>query len=284
MPTIKKTVIHLLLFVVSNQPTWSLIRLFGIYRLKKVSEHRDYVVKLAKRKEITERIRRKLEDKGLRVMTGPFIGMKYPSFTSCGSTIIPKLLGTYEREIHDCFERIISKEPPIVIDVGCAEGYYAVGLAIRCSNSSIYAYDTDPVARRLCAEMAELNQVADRLIIAGKCSPETLITHDFSRGGLVIADCEGYEKYLFTHANAKSLSKADVIIELHEFLDRDIIKHIADVFSQTHDLSLVQSISDLDKAETYEFDLLSENDFDERMLAFAEGRVEIMNWAILSPK
>jgi hypothetical protein len=284
MPSLKKTAGQLLMFLVSNQPTWSLMRAFGIHHVRKVSEFRNYAVALAKEKEITERIRRRLEDKGLRVMTGPFAGLKYPSFASCGSTLLPKLLGTYEKELHESIERMIRKEPPIVIDVGCAEGYYAVGIAIRCTRSRIFACDTDPAARGLCAQMAELNQVADRVTVSGKCAPETLAAHDFSKGGLVIADCEGYEKHLFTHAIAKSLSGADLVIELHEYLDRDLVRHITDVFSQTHDLSLVQSIPDLDKARGYESDILRENDFDERMLAFAEGRCEIMNWAVLSPK
>jgi precorrin-6B methylase 2 len=284
MPLLKKPLKRLLMFFVSNQTTRSLMRTFGIHHLKIISDFRNHAETLAKEIQITQVIQKRLEDAGLRVMTGPFAELKYPSFASCGSTLIPKLLGTYEKELHESIERMISKEPPIVIDVGCAEGYYAVGMAIRCKHSRIFAYDTDPTARGRCARMAGLNQVADRVLISGKCDPETLAAHDFSKGGLVIADCEGYEKYLFSKAIAKSLSGADLIIELHEYLDRAMGRLIAEIFSETHDLTLVQSIPDIEKARTYESDLLLKDDLDERMLAFAEGRCEVMNWAVLSPK
>ena len=284
MPILKKPLKQLLMFFVSNQSTWSLMRTFGIHHLKKISDFRNHAETFAKEIKITQLIQKRLEDAGLRVMTGSFAGLKYPSFTSCGSTIIPKLLGTYESELHGSVERIISKAPPIVIDVGCAEGYYAIGMAIRCTHSRIFAYDIDPAARGLCTKMAGLNQVADRVLISGKCDPETLASHDFSKGGLVIVDCEGYEKYLFSKAIAKSLSGADLIIELHEYLDRDMGTRIAEIFSETHDLSLIQSIPDIEKAHTYESDLLRGDNLDEKMIAFAEGRREIMNWAVLSPK
>lgn len=284
MPLLKKPFKKLLMFFVSNQPTWSLMRIFGIHHLKIISDFRSHSEKLAKEVEITQLMQKKLEEAGLRVIAGPFAGLQYPSFASCGSTLIPKLLGTYEKELHENIERMISKEPPIVIDVGCAEGYYAIGMAIRCRHSRIFAYDTDSVARGYCTRMAIQNQVADRVLISGKCTPETLAAHDFSKGGLVIADCEGYEKYLFSKAIAKSLSGADIIIELHEYLDRDMGRRITEIFSETHDICLVKSISDIEKANTYESEILHKEDFAVRILAFAEGRREIMNWAVLSPK
>src|SRR5688500_11935175 len=38
--------------------------------------------------------------KEMKVLHGPFEGMKYPSFKSVGSTLYSKLLGSYEWEIH----------------------------------------------------------------------------------------------------------------------------------------------------------------------------------------
>lgn len=284
MVALKKTAKKMLMFLVSKQLTWFLVRACGMHHIGKIRGFRSHAVAIWKEQEITLRIQSNIQSRGLHVLSGPFAGLQYPSFDSCGSALLPKLLGTYEHELHEIIERLIRKKPPIVVDVGCAEGYYAVGIAMRCAHSRIFAYDIDPAARKLCAGMAEFNQVAERVSVSGKCDPESLAAHDFSKGGLVISDCEGYERHLFTHAIAKSLSGADVIIEMHEYLDRDMARHIADVFSQTHDCALVQSISDFDKACRYESDFLRESDFDEKMIAFAEGRREIMNWAVLSPK
>src|SRR6478672_6897407 len=68
---------------------------------------------------------------GLVVQHGPFKGMKYPGVNSVGSALIPKLLGSYERELHPLIDSICAGQYDQVVDIGCAEGYYAVGLAMR---------------------------------------------------------------------------------------------------------------------------------------------------------
>ena len=63
------------------------------------------------------------------VQQGPFRGLQYID-NSVGSTLPPKLMGTYERELIWVIDEMISTEPDIIIDIGAAEGYYAVGLAM----------------------------------------------------------------------------------------------------------------------------------------------------------
>src|SRR5687768_17261507 len=65
----------------------------------------------------------------LEVLTGPFAGMKYP-YASNGSAVFPKLLGTYESEISELFRYERLKRYRTFIDIGCAEGYYLVGVAM----------------------------------------------------------------------------------------------------------------------------------------------------------
>ena len=67
---------------------------------------------------------------GWVVQGGPFAGMTYVRGVSCANTI-SRLLGSYEAELHPVVEQVISRSYPTVIDVGCAEGYYAIGLARR---------------------------------------------------------------------------------------------------------------------------------------------------------
>jgi hypothetical protein len=60
------------------------------------------------------------------VAAGPFAGMKldyelFPKHTS------PKFLGTYEQELHGGIERAIKLYPRYVSNIGCAEGFYAIG-------------------------------------------------------------------------------------------------------------------------------------------------------------
>ena len=75
----------------------------------------------------------------LIVRNGPFAGMRYPGVQSVCSTIVPKLIGCYEKELHSVIELICSQQYNSVVDIGCAEGYYAVGLAMRLQNAQLFA-------------------------------------------------------------------------------------------------------------------------------------------------
>ena len=79
---------------------------------------------------------------GSVVAAGPFAGLRlnYELFPNHAS---PKFLGTYEQELHSVIERAICLQPKYVLNVGCAEGFYAVGLAIRLNDAQIFAADAD---------------------------------------------------------------------------------------------------------------------------------------------
>ena len=64
----------------------------------------------------------------LTVKNGPMAGLKYPSFSSFGSSIFPKLVGTYENELAPIINKLNATQYKLIIDIGCAEGYYAIGL------------------------------------------------------------------------------------------------------------------------------------------------------------
>jgi hypothetical protein len=57
---------------------------------------------------------------------GPFQSMKYIEHAN-GNQLLPKILGSYEQPIQDWLWNAISKQYETIIDIGCAEGYYAVG-------------------------------------------------------------------------------------------------------------------------------------------------------------
>ncbi|MCE9519631.1 MAG: hypothetical protein K8R87_08785, partial [Verrucomicrobia bacterium] len=76
-----------------------------------------------------ERLRRELGP-DYRVLAGPFAGLRYPKFEAVGSSLIGKLVGIYEIELGALMEKILVAPYETVVDLGCAEGYYAVGLAV----------------------------------------------------------------------------------------------------------------------------------------------------------
>ncbi|MEN9409117.1 MAG: hypothetical protein RL216_1091 [Pseudomonadota bacterium] len=171
---------------------------------------------------------------GERVLSGPFRGMAYPVRTSEGSRN-PRLIGSYEASLAPVIEEIVAGGYETVIDVGCAEGYYAVGLALRMPQARVIARDTDPKAHAFCRLMAEANGVADRVEIGGEVTAAGLAA--LVRGRTVIfCDTEGAEEVLLDPVAAPGLTQADVLVEVHEGMKAGRMALLQSRFAATHDL------------------------------------------------
>jgi SAM-dependent methyltransferase len=219
----------------------------------------------------------------LTVRHGPFRGMKYPANKSVGSVLVPKLLGSYERELHPLLERLRARNYTEIVDIGCAEGFYAVGLARMFPNAKIFAYDTSPEAIRLCRLMARENGVDNRLTMGAFCDATTLQNLALTHRALVVSDCEGYEKQLFTSETVRRLAAHDVLIEVHDMVDIEISNHLRAVFKETHQLEVASSVDDIRKAQTYDYPELAPFTLAERKVLLAEWRATTMDWFYFSP-
>src|SRR3954454_22153756 len=92
---------------------------------------------------------------GLTVSGGPFARLVYPDRAPI--SLVPKLLGIYERELHGAIEAAIRAQPDVIVNVGAADGYYAVGLARRLPAATVIAYEADAGQRELCRRVAAAN-------------------------------------------------------------------------------------------------------------------------------
>ncbi len=213
------------------------------------------------------------------VQSGPFKGMIYPGFTAFGSAIYPKIIGCYESEIHTEIERLIAKNYKQIFDVGCAEGYYAVGFAMKSPASKVFAFDTNADAQQFCKQMAELNEASSRVSVGAFCSPELLAEFDFTSRTLIFCDCEGFEKYLFNSSNIGNLKNVDLLIETHDFIDIETSAYLKKLFGPTHRIRIIKSISDIEKAHTYPY--FKNLSLTERKELFCETRPDVMEWVVL---
>ena len=220
----------------------------------------------------------------LTVRHGPFQGMKYPQPESMGSSLFPKLLGSYEKELQPIWEIICNNAYTEIVDIGCAEGYYAVGLALRIPGAKVFAYDTDQNAIRLCRNMAELNKVGQRVVTGGFCNGEILKPRLLSGKALIISDCEGYEKDLFSKEIVQLLAHHDVLVELHDFIDIEISSVIRRRFKDTHVIRAIQSVDDITKAHSYCYEELQGYTLSARKFLLAECRPAIMEWFYMTPR
>ena len=219
-----------------------------------------------------------------RVYAGPFAGMRYVD-TSVGSCFMPKLLGTYERELAPKVEWICRRQPELVVDIGAAEGYYAIGLALRIARARVVAFELDPTGQAALRAMAQLNAVADRLTVRGRCAPDDLAAALAGHSGaVVICDVEGDEEALLDPERVAGLREAIVLVETHEFVRRGVTAELCRRFARSHDIERIWQ-EPRSRAEfpwrTLGTVLLPVSYLD---WAVSEWRPERMSWLWMTPK
>jgi hypothetical protein len=213
----------------------------------------------------------------LRVANGPFQGMQYPELRYFGGELFPKFIGSFERELHGIVEEICETGYSEVVNIGCAEGHYLVGLGMRLPRARLYGFDIDPVVRDFCGRMAELNGVADRLQLGGFCDAAALTRLPLRRA-LILSDCEGYEAELFSAETAAKLAAHDILIEVHDNFDIEISSKLLPAFSATHAVERISSLDDIAKAREYDYPELRGYNLQQRKDLLMEGRSAIMEW------
>jgi hypothetical protein len=149
----------------------------------------------------------------IRVLSGPFAGMRYLNAVVHGC-ITPRWIGSMESELHKAAEEAIVRTPGVVINLGSAEGYYAVGFAWRLPDTHVFAFDVDPWSRRTLKELAALNG-ATNVHISSWCRHGTLQRALRDGHGLVWCDIEGGEYQLLDATKVPALAFTDLIVELH---------------------------------------------------------------------
>lgn len=220
----------------------------------------------------------------LQVLNGPFQGLKYPSLDITEATLVPKIVGSYESQLHTILQRIFDTPYSDIIDVGCAEGYYAVGFASRMPNTTIHCFDVNESDLNFCRRMAKHNNL-NNLIYNNLCTQATLINFNFKGRGLIFSDCEGFELELFTEEVVGKLTNVDVLVELHDNVNPIISSEILMRFQHTHNFQVINNLN-VDVAELTGLEQLSEKD---KEFAVFEHRGGInknifMEWAFLTSK
>jgi precorrin-6B methylase 2 len=198
-------------------------RLLSPIIARRSREHQANVLRTLGITEVAERF---VKEHGLQVKYGPFAGLTYTAPAARNRLILPKLLGTYECELHSIVAQLQSGGYDTIVDVGCGEGYYTTGLAMT-TKAQIIAFDAESRELRFAQEMAEANGVGKRVEFRQWCSPEELIVIASAGGRLfVLSDCEGYEIELFTPSAVEALRKADILIELHGDVKADLVRRL----------------------------------------------------------
>ena len=173
---------------------------------------------------------------GPHVQSGPFkdmlISQKVAQSTNNeGNRVGIRLTGNYEIELHPAINKAISRNPHTIVNIGSAEGYYAIGLALALPNAKVRAIDIDDECQIICTTNAEKNHCADRVTTCKSFFPKET--------DLMIIDCESCELDLLSPSLIKNLKNCDLIIECHDFMIEGISQTLKDRFLSTHDIEVI---------------------------------------------
>ena len=179
-----------------------------------------------------------LKQHGTTVWQGPLKGLDFLPQSAEGCHIA-KLLGCYEQPLQPHIEAAIAANYPTILNIGCAEGYYAVGMARRMPHTRVMAYDLNPTAQEVCMALAQKNGVSHRVQVGALFKPEDFAAYAGQKV-LVLCDIEGAEQALLDPQLAPALAGMDLIVESHECLVAGITQTLIERFKPTHQITLVQ--------------------------------------------
>jgi len=176
---------------------------------------------------------------GGKVIAGPFEGLKYVD-TARGSSIGPKLLGTYELELREIVDGIVARGYSTIINIGAGEGYYSIGLAKRMPQTRFLCFDALPDNQQQIKRLAELNGLAGRIEVDGFCDPAALNrTLQGTSNVLVICDIEGGEIEVLDPEAVPPLAGADMLVEMHDIVRKGCTEALATRFSKSHKIEVI---------------------------------------------
>lgn len=220
------------------------------------------------------------------VRYGPFAGMRLSreswwSAADRGSMI----LGLYEQEVLRALSDL-QQDRTILVDVGAADGYYAIGCLKAGWVKHAYCFEISEHGRSAIRANAELNGCADDITILGEAKTGFLseLSKNFAvdpAQTLIIMDIEGAEEHLLDAEGLKSLSQATAIVELHEHQVSD--HFLANLEAEATKAGLRVRYVTTQERNPAAFAELAAWPDDDRWMLCSEGRTQLMRWAILQP-
>jgi len=170
------------------------------------------------------------------VRHGPFKKMRRTNKISHGA-ILAEILGSYEEPIQKWIMEVISREYETILDIGCADGYYAVGFAFKSPNTQVYAYDIDELSRKNTLENKNINSLNNVEVLA-ECTHEELNVKS-KKNTLVFCDIEGFEDILLDMEKAPNLKYVDMLIESHDCFIPNMTERLISRFCKTHTINII---------------------------------------------
>lgn len=172
----------------------------------------------------------------MTVKSGIFEGLVYDPPVFEGS-LFPRLLGTYEANLQPHILRLGGRGYGVILNIGCAEGYYASGLGRMFPDTEIHAYEIQAHLREACAVVAADNGLASRIRLGKEFVPGQSDV-PVEKKVLLFCDIEGGEFTLLDPDSFPQLADMDMVVEVHPNADRSLNGFLSR-FQATHDVEIV---------------------------------------------
>jgi len=171
-----------------------------------------------------------------RIVAGPFQGMRMELSGLSSRHLLCYLLGSAEIELRDVIGRIVDRGYRTILNIGAADGYYAVGLAARSPGSHVEAFEALPAFHPIVERSAQANGVEGRVALRGACDAKALRHHlqMAASPSLVLMDIEGGEVELLDPGTVPQLRDVDILVETHDAFVPHVTETLIDRFQATH--------------------------------------------------
>jgi hypothetical protein len=213
------------------------------------------------------------------VVRGPFQSMKIlPKWEWGDSDCAGKLLGIYECELYDSIEEVIQNNHDLIMNIGCAEGFYGVGFGMR-TDAQIVMIDPFVAALNIARENANANKV-NKILFSSESHPE-VFRHYLQKykNPFIFMDCEGAEEDILDLAVIPELAKTAIMVESHDCNRPGLTDKLVARFAETHQIKLIRQ----GNKNPY-MPLIDDLDDYDKMLLCVEARPSTMIWLYMYPK
>lgn len=217
------------------------------------------------------------------VQYGPFTGLRLcdDNWWS-GSDLGSQCLGLYEKELLDLIagkERTFST----FIDIGAADGYYAVGMLKSGLVSRAICFEQSQKGRVTIEKNWILNGSPGQLSIFAEATAQSIenLSNDLFSHALILIDIEGAEFDLLRPTTLEKLRFCECWLEIHNWVDgfpgkyQQFLRNASDFF----DLSIIPRV---ERPTVHLNELRSFTD-DNRLLLTSERRPCLMRFLRLMP-
>ncbi|MDH0898491.1 hypothetical protein N5C12_03845 [Comamonas aquatica] len=219
------------------------------------------------------------------VCYGPFKGMKLSEDNWWGKLDLgSQCLGLYEKELLEIISKFKKNEFTTLIDIGAADGYYAVGMLFSGKVQHAICFEQSQKGRETIQRNFEYNNSPGKINILEEANIVSLskISNYLTNKTFVIIDIEGAEFNLLTDDILNKLHLCTIFIEIHNWIEN---------FNFLYENLLMRAdkyfeINIVDRLERSTINIEELRDFtdDNRLLLTSERRPCMMRFLILKPK